>query len=87
MPVKNKSIMFRFQTGSIKSRGSRRNYVRIGRSFDSKLVRLKVRFDPDLVPFQRFRFQTGSIKSPDGSIPRRHRQKCFDSKLVRLKGV
>ena len=56
-----------------------------GDSFNSKLVRLKVRFRRQRYHIvYRFQFQTGAIKSGSSQM-RDCRRSCFNSKLVRLK--
>ena len=63
-PAQGWRDMFQFQTGAIKSTRKHLRH-RIRASFNSKLVRLKVKRDEYLAALMRpaFQFQTGAIKS------------------------
>ncbi len=81
-------MVFLFQTGSIKSGMRMKSINAAGKSFYSKLVRLKVQtFIGALTLTLTFLFQTGSIKSQQNRTQTTPLNLCFYSKLVRLKAA
>ena len=80
---------FRFHTGSIKSLRDFHRFLRRKNSFDSILVRLKVKALNILeINSDRFRFHTGSIKSRIRRTPKRnHRQATFRFHTGSIKSV
>ena len=80
------SVLFRFHTGSIKSRKKVIDLIEL-QCFDSILVRLKATTCgrvsvPKMI---KFRFHTGSIKRPHQIANMFDLKVGFDSILVRLK--
>ena len=80
------TIVFQFQTGSIRRISHFMVFLQSNISFNSKLVRLKVRTNlANNYTAIMFQFQTGAIKSKLPSNNRSVLYDGFNSKLVRLK--